>query len=125
MSGDAARWLDYAGQDLRLAELALGEKLWNQACFHAQQGAEKALKARLAARGDFIPRTHKIADLLRLLGREDIPDDLTTRLYRLDRFYLPARYPDALPDSAAAMIGEHEAREAMETARQLYGGFYK
>ena len=30
------RWLAFAREELRMAELALAEALWNQVCFHAQ-----------------------------------------------------------------------------------------
>ncbi len=43
-----------------MAELALQDGLSNQACFHVQQCAEKALKALSARRGDVIPRTHAL-----------------------------------------------------------------
>ena len=32
----AERWLAFAREDLRMAELAMTEVLWNQVCFHAQ-----------------------------------------------------------------------------------------
>ncbi len=32
----AERWLAFAREDLRMAELAMTEALWNQVCFHAQ-----------------------------------------------------------------------------------------
>jgi HEPN domain-containing protein len=39
----------------------------------------------------------------------------------LDRFYIPTRYPDAIPGSLPlGLPGEVEAREALHTAQQLY-----
>jgi len=32
----AERWLAFARGDLRMAEMARAEALWNQVCFHAQ-----------------------------------------------------------------------------------------
>ncbi len=49
MSEDISRWLIFAEEDLKVAEIVLREGLYNQACFHAQQCAEKALKAALLA----------------------------------------------------------------------------
>ena len=37
-------WLIFAHQDLRMAELALDEGIYNQVCFHSQQCVEKAIK---------------------------------------------------------------------------------
>lgn len=83
-----------------MAELALHDELFNQACFHAQQCAEKSLKALLAWRGEVIPRTHALVDLIARL-----PDEcrqhlsaLMEALRQLDQFYVPTPYPDALPD---------------------------
>lgn len=40
-----SKWLEFAKEDLRTAELIVREGLFNQVCFHSQQCAEKALKA--------------------------------------------------------------------------------
>ena len=45
MSEARERWLAFAHEDLRVAEIALPEGLFNQVCFHSQQCVEKALKA--------------------------------------------------------------------------------
>lgn len=120
MTEPGRRWLDFAEEDLRTAELALKEGIWNQACFHAQQCAEKALKALLASRGLAPPRTHKIADLISLLGAEASPD-FANDLYYLDAFYIPTRYPDALPGSLPDGLPlERDAREALALARRLF-----
>ncbi len=119
MGGEAARWLEFARQDLRMADLALGDGLWSQACFHAQQCAEKTLKASLEQRGRVPPRTHKLADLVYLLGAA-LPAAIGNDLIKLDRFYLPTRYPDAIPGTLAdGLPGQKEAEEAVAMARKL------
>lgn len=40
-----ADWLFLAEEDLKSAKSVLGDKIANTACFHAQQAAEKSLKA--------------------------------------------------------------------------------
>jgi hypothetical protein len=69
VSAAADRWLAFAREDLRVAELAFAEGIYNQACFHAHQCAEKALKRTLALLQREIapPRTHSIVELLGLL----------------------------------------------------------
>jgi HEPN domain-containing protein len=57
-SGD--RWLHFSRQDLQMADLALREGIYNQACFHCQQCVEKCLKGILADQGKTPPRTHSI-----------------------------------------------------------------
>lgn len=51
MHEQAERWLTFAREDIRMADLAMSKALWNQVCFHAQQCVEKILKAWLADRG--------------------------------------------------------------------------
>ncbi|MBM3270740.1 MAG: HEPN domain-containing protein [Candidatus Sericytochromatia bacterium] len=73
-SEDLARgWLRKAQSDLQTAVL-LGnsEGPYDTACFHAQQAAEKALKALLSLAGSPIPRTHSLADLA-LMCRDPFP----------------------------------------------------
>src|SRR5512138_2434398 len=95
---DAERWLGFARQDLRMAELAMGDGLYNQVCFHSEQCVEKVLKAWLADGGKKIPRTHSMTDLLPLLPAE-LVSDMAEEIMLLDRFYIPTRYPDAIPGS--------------------------
>jgi HEPN domain-containing protein len=66
--GSAAEWMSHARSDLRLARLAAGDKLVRreQVCFHAQQAAEKAIKAVLLSRGTEFPLTHDIEELLEI-----------------------------------------------------------
>jgi HEPN domain-containing protein len=119
MSDPSERWLIFARQDLRVAEIVLDEGIYNQACFHAQQCVEKALKGVLARRGLPTPRTHSITDLLSLLPAEYVPsprDDLGG----LDDYYIPTRYPDALPGTLLdGLPGRSEAEEAIALAAAL------
>ncbi len=59
------RWMSFAREDLRAAEILLREDVFSQACFHAQQAVEKALKAALLHRDPArsLPRTHSISEL--------------------------------------------------------------
>ena len=62
------RWLDNARADLALARVPLPEGgLYEHLCFHAQQAAEKTLKALLCANGVEYPFTHNIQLLIDLL----------------------------------------------------------
>ena len=112
MSEIARHWLTFARQDLRMAELALSEEIYNQACFHAQQCAEKAAKGYLEQLGRSPPRTHLMSDLLALLPADAL-NPLESALLALDRFYIPTRYPDALPGTLAD--GLPRRRSALST----------
>lgn len=95
---EAERWPAFARDDLRIAELAMNEGIYNQVCFHSEQCVEKVLKAWLASKDKRIPRTHRMADLLTLIPA-DVLKDMAEEILLLDRFYIPTRYPDALPGS--------------------------
>ena len=57
-------WLEKAMRDLRAAQLLLDEELYDEAAFHSQQAAEKALKALLVALRIRPPKTHSLEHLL-------------------------------------------------------------
>ncbi len=117
MNEAAERWLTFAREDLRVAELVLEEGIFNQVCFHAQQCVEKALKAALASRGQVPPRVHSITDLLSFVQVEYLAK-LSDDLVLLDDFYIPTRYPDALPGTLPdGLPGRTEAEFALAVAR--------
>lgn len=119
MKAQAERWLQFAREDLRVAELAMPAGIYNQVCFHAQQCAEKAVKGLLAHQGTTPPRTHQLADLLDLLAPNPLAE-LSLELQLLDRFYIPTRYPDALPGALPeGLPDEEDAQEALEVAQQV------
>lgn len=84
------RWVHFADEDLKMASLAFEAKIWNQACFHAQQAAEKLLKATFEQ--GVRPRTHKLGDLARSAPIR-ISSPLVEALFLLDRFYIPTPFP--------------------------------
>lgn len=114
---DHRAWLAKADHDLlNIANnLAAADVPWDTVCFHAQQAAEKSLKAVLAFHGVPPPRTH---DLVALLARcaEHAPGlaDLETDCRTLAAFAVAARYPDDLyePDEA-------DGRRTAEMARRV------
>jgi HEPN domain-containing protein/predicted nucleotidyltransferase len=120
---DARRWLEFAEQDLRTAEMTLSGEIFNQVCFHSQQCAEKCIKACLAAAGELLPRTHRIADLLGQLPAEAqaVASGLEESLLDLDQYYIPTRYPDALPGSLPEGLPQKShAEAALAAARRCY-----
>ena len=119
MSDASKRWLDFAHQDLRMAELAMTEALYSQVCFHAQQCAEKAIKGLLAHQGQTPPRTHRLGDLLGLLDPNPFAEQ-RLEVQLLDRFYIPTRYPDALPGSLPeGLPNAQDAQEALTVAEKI------
>jgi HEPN domain-containing protein len=114
-----ADWLYFAREDLRVAELAFSAQIYSQACFHAQQCVEKAIKARLRHHGAAPPRTHQLSLLVSLLP-DDALAELRSAIVLLDRFYILTRYPDALPgDLQEELPNEVDAQEALSVAREV------
>jgi len=77
---------------------ALGDVRAGAAAFHAQQAAEKALKAACVIAIDDSPRPHVITHLLDELSNNEeiVGKEIFDAAAVLDRLYAPTRYPDAL-----------------------------
>ena len=75
---DPREWLNRARSNLVLAQSAGAEVFLEDLCFHAQQAAEKAIKALLLKRQGRFPYTHDVGALLRLVrdARVAVPDDI-------------------------------------------------
>ena len=68
------QWLTEARSDLALARIDKPTLVsWEALCFHAQQAAEKGLKAVLVHFQVDFPRTHSIGELIGLLEGHDHP----------------------------------------------------
>jgi len=120
MKESVKKWVSFAEEDLKMAELAFNEKIFNQTCFHAQQCIEKLLKSLIIQCGKIQPKSHKIADLL-MLTEGIFAEPFKKELLLLDRFYIPTRYPDTLPGILeSGLPSETDAKEALETAIKCY-----
>jgi HEPN domain-containing protein len=101
-------WLQFARNDLRSARTLLADDEIPPPipCFHAQQAAEKALKAVLIATGVNPPKVHVSGKLYGQLpgGLKTAfdPDDLA----RLDPWAVAGRYPGDVPEIPRALAGD-------------------
>jgi HEPN domain-containing protein len=110
-------WLDRADDDLRLAELAISANppLGWGAAFHAQQAAEKLLKALLTHHAVEFEKSHDIDYLLEICARvEPRAGALRETASRLTEYAVESRYPLPRRDPSP-----QEAREAIETAHEV------
>lgn len=68
---DPGRWMEFARDDLKIAKKGKILRFRREAlCFHAQQAAEKALKAVLLSRLIPFPKSHRLQELFDLLPAE-------------------------------------------------------
>ncbi len=93
-------WLRKASSDAAAVESLLKGGNFDAACFHAQQAAEKYLKAFLIHHGRQFPFTHNLADLVELCAAVD-PSfrSLASGLARLTPYAVELRYDDAFAPS--------------------------
>jgi len=90
-------WLEKARRDLETAvrQLKMTEPFTDIVCFHAQQAAEKYLKAYLTWQESDFPRTHVLEDLV-LLAAQKEPEFLSLKdeVTLLTPYAVEARYPE-------------------------------
>ena len=93
-AGSPADWLRYARSDLNLARIAVGsDVMLEMLCFHAQQAAEKGIKAVLLGAGIPFPRTHNIGSLLALLPATHTLSPDVALAVSLTDYAVANRYP--------------------------------
>ena len=114
---DTTRWMRYAEEDLITAEMLLSQQQIppRQACWFAQQSAEKALKAALIFLQIDFHRTHNLNDL-----RDMVPESWQLKtaypnLSNLTRWAVEARYPETMQEATNT-----EASEAVKQARSIW-----
>lgn len=120
MAERAQDWLNQAERDLRHAEhaLAAGDHEW--ACFAAHQAAEKAATAvRQHLHGE--GWGHSVSKLLeQVAGGGELRPGIRDAALRLDRLYIPTRYPNGLPSgSPGEFFTAADSRAAIADARGI------
>jgi HEPN domain-containing protein len=117
----ARTWLISAERDVVVARLAL-EAEPALAAFHAQQAAEKSLKAAaIAVTGDHA-RTHSAGAIVSELRRLDIAFDagVEADARALDLYYLASRYPDAVADNDPGdVVPVEDAKRALDRCARV------
>lgn len=108
--------LNKAEHDLVAAEATLSTgRALDMVCFHAQQAAEKSLKALLALHDVEYPWRHDLAELLELVRlRAPQIEALEERIIQLTPFAVEVRYDEEFEPSLS------EAVEALQTATEIH-----
>lgn len=114
-------WLEEANDDRKSAEYLFKGRRYSKACFHSQQAAEKAVKALLIKRCRRYEDVHSVAGLLQLTQKHvEVPEKLMAKANRLDKHYVPTRYPNAWPAGAPhEHYMEEDAEEAIQDAKSV------
>lgn len=116
---EAKRWWLTAQEDLEAAESLHKTKKFSHACFLSQQSAEKAMKALWLAIDDD-PWGHSIQKLVMQFPQQDRLNGLQNWISNaayLDKFYIPTRYPNGLPDLTPSQVyNSEDAVQAIEKA---------
>ena len=112
---ELARWVRYARDDLKIAELILDhDQVPRAACFNAQQCAEKSIKAALVFLQIPFPKTH---DLNRL--RDLLPEGWTVKemphLGGLSAWAVEPRYPGDVIEAT-----RQDAEQAVKLAGDIH-----
>jgi HEPN domain-containing protein len=120
---EAERWLAKAAGDLAVANLILQNPIganW-AACFHAQQAAEKSIKALLVAYGIDFPMTHTLERLAGLLAPDAAGHLDQGALQALTPWAVAGRYPEDIADPSIAVTSNLVAGAAtiIESAHRL------
>lgn len=108
-------WLERARGSLNLAIRGKQDGVFlEDLCFHAQQAAEKAVKALLLDCDQDVPRTHSLTALLQEIpGSYSIPGDVREAV-DLNDYAVQSRYPgDYCP------VGEEEYNRAIVIAARV------
>jgi HEPN domain-containing protein len=116
---DVQAWLSKAALDLRAAahEVSAPEEgLWGDVMFHAQQAAEKEMKAFLAWHDVPVRKTHSLEELGRLCVALDATlGTLADEAAPLTEYAWRFRYPGESDEPV-----REEAEQALAVARNVY-----
>ena len=120
MASRHADWFRQGQRDLAHARRATKDGDYEWACFAAQQGAEKAVKAVFQKIGAEA-WGHSVAALLETLpDASPLESELLDAAKELDKHYIPARYPNSHPQGAPfEYYTRGEARRAVSNAKKI------
>jgi HEPN domain-containing protein len=118
-------WIDKAEGDLLTAQReyrARNRPNYDAVCFHAQQTAEKYLKACLQEANKAIPRIHNLVDLVSLCIEVDpIFSILEPELRGLDGYAVRTRYPGQNATKEEALIAIKTSKNVRIFIRKKMG----
>lgn len=120
MSERSSDWLKQAVRDLKSAKAQSKDGFFEWSCFIAQQSAEKAVKSVYQKMGAEA-WGHSVSDLLSGLSKKiKISPELINSAKKLDRFYIPARYPNGWASGIPSQyISRKDAQDAISNSKKI------
>ncbi len=120
-----AEWVDKAEADFATMERESRVRKnpnYDAVCFHAQQCAEKYLKARLCEADAAFGKVHDLVALLdQALDVEPVWEKFREDLAYLSDFAVSFRYPGESADKSAATDAKKRGRRFRQAARSALG----
>jgi len=120
MKPETASWVEIAEDDYRTIRITMNSRppIYRSSCYHAQQCAEKYLKAFLYEHSINFARTHDLPGLLALCQAMDVACQmLTNQIVLLDPLVSMFRYPD--PRAKAVRATRNDAQRAYQAATEV------
>ncbi|OGX30616.1 MAG: DNA-binding protein [Omnitrophica WOR_2 bacterium RIFCSPHIGHO2_02_FULL_46_37] len=113
-------WFKQAARDLESAKAQAKDGFFEWSCFIAQQAAEKAVKAiyqKLGAEA----WGHSVRDLFKGLSKKiKITTTLLESARDLDKFYIPARYPNGWASGTPSeYLSRKDAQDAISNSKRI------
>ncbi len=116
MSNRYLDWFRQAEADMNHAANVLHTGNYEWSCFSSQQAAEKAVKSIYVKMG-MDAWGHTVSVLLgNLKSRLKVPSSVLEAAKRLDKHYIPTRYPNGF--DAGAPVDYYTKKEAVSALRQ-------
>ncbi|MEW5692600.1 MAG: HEPN domain-containing protein [Candidatus Hydrogenedentota bacterium] len=119
------RWIEQAKYDFDTARDLYEKQRYNWCCYLCQQASEKAVKAVYINRGEYVEKVHSIFVLIegdktyRINGIEELKN-CSEQARRLDRYYIPTRYPNGVPYGVAyRYFGLKDAKNCMDDCETI------
>lgn len=110
-NGEVLQWLEKSKTDLKVAEYLLEGGFFEDAAFHAQQSAEKAIKSVYLKKFGEVSKSHELVGIGKKIGLEK---HLLAECAELTEHYLVSRYP-----GFEEGINEDDAKKAVDTAKKV------
>jgi HEPN domain-containing protein len=118
-------WVEKAEGDFLVAAQIMRrrkQRVYDAACFHAQQTVEKYLKARLCQEGVAFPKTHDLVTLLKLLlPLEPLWSAFLPQAHLLADYAVDFRYPGDTATLAEARLALKSCRSIRREVRSSLG----